>query len=156
MSNKQAPRADKAPAAAAPTKTSATLAGLSSPRIRVSTGMMIGGGGVSAVASFLPWIALADGTTLAGVQTIAGLGNLVLGTIVFVVGVFILLRADHPKARAAAWLGLAAAMGIAAMGLFGVFQPGQYDGAKVEVGVLFAFAGGLVATMGVRGLLENR
>jgi hypothetical protein len=156
MSNKQARRAARAPGATAPVTASTSLAGLSSPRVRVSTGMMIGGGGIAAVSALLPWITLADGTTRAGVATLAGIGTLAFGAAIALVGVFILLRANHPRARTAAWGALAASMGIGAMALIGVLQPGQVEGARVAPGLLFGFAGGMVSTMGVRGLLERR
>lgn len=157
MSNKPARRATTPTAASsqAPRPASA-LASLSSPRIRVSSGMMIGGGLIAAVSAFLPWVTFADGTMKAGVATIAGIGCLVLGLVVVAIGVFILLRADHPKARQAAWGGLVGAMGIGAMGLTGVLTVDTAAGAAVALGVLPSIAGGMIATMGVRGLLEPR
>ncbi len=157
MSNKQARRADKATtapsSAAAPAR---AMASLSSPRIRVSTGMMIGGGLLAVLSAFLPWVTLADGTDQSGVTTVAGIGAAILGLVVVAIGVFILLRADHPRARDAAWGGLVGAMGIGAMGLTGVLTVDAASGAAVAMGVLPVIAGGMIATMGVRGLLERR
>jgi hypothetical protein len=157
MSNKQARRASKATStprsAAGP---SSTMASLSSPRIRVSTGMMIGGGILAVLAALLPWVTLADGTDRAGVATIAGVGTAVLGLVIVASGAFVLLRADHPRARQVAVGGLAAALGIGAMGLTGVLTVDTGTGAAVAMGVLPAIAGGMIATMGVRGLLERR
>ena len=132
------------------------MASLSSPRIRVSSGMMIGGGLLAVLSALLPWVTLADGTDTAGVSTIAGIGTVFLGLVVVAIGVFILLRADHPKARQAAWGGLVGAMGIGAMGLTGVLTVDTASGAAVAMGVLPTIAGGMIATMGVRGLLERR
>jgi hypothetical protein len=84
------------------------------------------------------------------------LGALVLGLVIVAIGVFILLRADHPKARQAVWGGLVAAMGIGAMALTAVLTVDTATGAAVALGVLPALAGGMIATMGVRGLLERR
>ena len=132
------------------------MASLSSPRIRVSTGMMIGGGLLAAVSALLPWVTLADGTDKAGISSIPGIGTAILGLIVVAIGVFILLRADHPLARDAAWGGLVAALGVGAMGLIAVLTVDTASGAAVSLGVLPAIAGGMIATMGVRGLLEGR
>lgn len=156
MTNKQARRAAKATAAPSSPKASVSMASLSSPRIRVSTGMMIGGGLLAVLAAFLPWVTLADGTDKAGVSTIAGIGTVFLGLVIVAIGVFILLRADHPRARQAAWGGLVAAMGIGAMGLAAVLTVDAASGAAVAMGVLPVIAGGMIATMGVRGLLERR
>ncbi|HYO44501.1 MAG TPA: hypothetical protein VES19_14985 [Candidatus Limnocylindrales bacterium] len=153
MSNKQARRAAKTTATSS---TAPAMASLSSPRIRVSTGMMIGGGLLAAFSALLPWVTLADGTNLAGVTTVAGIGALVLGLVVAAIGVFILLRADHPNARQAAWGGLVGAMGLGAMGLTAVLTVDTASGAAVALGVLPVIAGGMIATMGVRGLLERR
>jgi len=153
MSNKQARRAARATAAPSPAK---AMASLSSPRIRVSTGMMIGGGLLAAVSALLPWVTLADGTDRAGVSTIPGIGALVLGLLVVASGVFILLRADHPRARDVAWGGLVGAMGVGAMGLTAVLTVDTASGAAIALGVLPVIAGGMIATMGVRGLLERR
>ena len=158
MSNKQARRAAKATAAPsrAAKAPAPAMASLSSPRLRVSSGMMIGGGLLAAVSAFLPWATLADGTARAGVGTIAGAGALLFGLAVAAIGAFVLLRADHPKAREVAWGGLAGALGIGAMALTAVLTVDTAGGAAVALGVLPALAGGMVATMGVRGLLERR
>ncbi len=157
MSNKPARRAARAGAApsSAPTP-AASMASLSSPRIRVSTGMMIGGGLLAVVASFLPWITSADGSTKPGIGTITGFGSFVLALVVVAVGVFILLRADHPRARQAAWAALVAAMGIGVMGVVAVLTVDPASGAAIAMGVLPTIAGGMIATMGIRGLLERR
>ena len=157
MSNKQARRAPKSPVATSPApRPASAMASLSSPRIRVSSGMMIGGGLLAVLSAFLPWVTLADGTNTAGVSTITGIGTAILGLVVAGIGVFILLRADHPRARQMAWGGLAGAMGIGVMGLTCVLTVDKATGAAVAIGVLPTIAGGMIATMGVRGLLERR
>jgi hypothetical protein len=157
MSNKQARRAAKPTDVTSPApRPASAMASLSSPRIRVSSGMMIGGGLLALLSAFLPWVTLADGTDKAGVSTIAGIGTAILGLVVVGIGVFILLRADHPRARRAAWGGLVGAMGIGVMGLICVLTVDKASGAAVAMGVLPTIAGGMIATMGIRGLLERR
>ncbi len=154
MSNKSPRRAARA--AAAPKRRPTTVVKpLSSPRLRVSTGMMIGGGLVAAISALLPWQTLA-GVDRAGIAAIPGLGTLVLGLVVAALGVFVLLRADHPMARQAAWGGLVAALGIGVMGVVAVLTTDKAAGVTVAAGVLPAIAGGMVATMGVRGVVERR
>lgn len=152
MSNKQARRAAKAPTATRAPATS--VASVARPRIRASTGMVIGGGVTGIVGSLMPWVTTPDGVTWPGYSTIEGVGTLVLSVTLVALGAFIQLRRDHPRARQMAYGGLVAAMGIAAMGLLTVSAPGS-AGARVEMGVLFGFAGGMVATLGVRGLIER-
>jgi uncharacterized BrkB/YihY/UPF0761 family membrane protein len=117
---------------------------------------MIGGGAVAALAVFLPWMTMADGTTRLGVATIPGVGSLVLAVAIVVIAVFILVRPNHPQARQAAWGSLVAAMGIGALALVGILLTKQEDGASATLGVFAAIAGGMIATLGVRGLLERR
>jgi len=158
MSNKQARRQARTTAAntPAPKAPASAMTSLSSPRIRTSTGLMIGGGLLATLSAFLPWVTFADGTDKAGISTVPGIGTVVLGLLVVAVAVFILLRADHPKARDAAWGGLVGAMGVGAMGLTAVLTVDTASGAAVSLGVLPVIAGGMIATMGVRGLLERR
>jgi hypothetical protein len=118
--------------------------------------MMIGGGLLAVVSAFLPWVTLPDGTDRTGISTIPGIGTIILGLVVVAIAVFILLRADHPKSRQVAWGGLVGAMGVGAMGLTAVLTVDTASGAAVSLGVLPAIAGGMIATMGVRGLLERR
>jgi hypothetical protein len=47
-------------------------------------------------------------------------------------------------------------MGVGAMGLTAVLTVDTASGAAVSLGVLPVIAGGMIATMGVRGLLERR
>lgn len=157
MSNKQARSATRPTAASSPApRPASAMASLSSPRIRVSSGMMIGGGLIAAISAFLPWVTYADGTDRAGIGAMAGIGTLVLGLTIVAIGVFILFRADHRRARQAAWGGLVAAIGVGVMALTGVLTVDTTTGAAVALGVLPALAGGMIATMGVRGLLEPR
>jgi hypothetical protein len=118
--------------------------------------MMIGGGALSALSALLPWVTLADGTNQAGISLIPGIGAFILGLGIVAIAVFILLRADHRRARDAAWGGLAGALGVGVMGLTTVLTTDTASGAAVALGVLPAIAGGMIATMGVRGLLERR
>ena len=159
MSNKQARRAAKAPATTQPT--SATPRGgppvvVRSLRIRTSTSITIAGGLVAAVGAVLPWVNLADGTSQSGLASPAGMGVLALGLATAAIGLFILWRPDHPAARSAAWGGVVAVLGIGALGVIATLNVDKASGATVAPGVLFAIAGGMVATMGLRGLLERR
>ena len=117
---------------------------------------MIGGGLLAALGALLPWLTLPDGSDQAGITSVTGIGVLVLGLVVAAIGVFIRLRPDHPRARTAAWAGLAAAMGIGALGVIAVLTVDKSTGVAVAPGVLFSIGGGMVATMGIRGLLERR
>ena len=94
----------------------------------MGTGALIVGGAVAAVGTLLPWFDLADGTTVAGVESMAGIGTLVLAVTAVAIGVFILLRPDHPAARPAAWGGLVAVMGIAALGVIAALTTGRERG----------------------------
>jgi hypothetical protein len=152
MSNKQTRRTARA--AATPPPVSATIA-LRSPRILVSGGMMTVASLVTAVSTLLPWWRMADGSNRSGVQLAPGVGAMVLGLAVAALGLFILLRPNHPNARLAAWAGLAGALGVGACGLITV-ATASGGGATVAPGVLLAIAGGMVASMGIRGLLEHR
>jgi hypothetical protein len=157
MSNKQARRAAKAPAA---TKSAPSLA--ISPtysfgrRLRAGTGMLIGGGAVAAFGALLPWFDAANGTTTAGVESAAGVGTLLLGVIAAAIGVFILFRPDRPGARAAAWGALVAVLGIGVLGVVAALTTGRAEGVTTAAGLLISIAGGIVATMGCRGLLARR
>jgi hypothetical protein len=117
---------------------------------------MIGAGLLAAASALLPWVTSTGGTDVAGLGTLPGAGALVFGLVVAGIGVFILLRADHPRARDSAWGALVAAIGIGAMALAGVLTVDTATGAAVGPGVLPALAGGMIATMGIRGLLERR
>jgi hypothetical protein len=156
MSNKQARRAAKAPA----TKPAPTLPINSTQtlgrRLRGGTGALIVGGALAAVGTFLPWFDLAGGTTAAGVESMAGIGTLVLAVTALAIGVFILFRPDHPAARSLAWGGLVAVMGIAALGVIGAVTTGRSEGTTTAAGLLISFAGGMVATTGCRALLTRR
>ena len=159
MSNKQARRAAKAPVATQPTAATApggSPAVARSLRIRVSTSMTIAGGLLAALGAVLPWVNLPDGTNQSGLATVPGMGVLVLGLATAAIGLFILWRPDHPSIRGAAWGAVVAVLGIGALGVVAVLNVDKASGASVAPGVLFAIAGGMVATMGLRGLLERR
>jgi hypothetical protein len=155
MSNKQARRAAKAPAAkpapTLPINSTQTLG----RRLRGGTGALIVGGALAAVGTFLPWFDVAGGSTVAGVESTAGIGSLVLAVTAVAIGVFILLRPDHPAARSAAWGCLVAVMGIAALGVIGAVTTGRSEGVTTAAGLLISFAGGMVATTGCRALLTR-
>jgi hypothetical protein len=159
MSNKQARRAAKAPAATTPaseTRPSGAPVVVRSLRIRVSSSITIAGGLLAAVGAVLPWVNLADGTSQSGLASPSGIGVLVLGLATAAIGLFILWRPDHPNARGAAWGGVVAVLGIGALGVIAALNVDKAGGASAAPGVLFAIAGGMVATMGLRGLLERR
>jgi hypothetical protein len=159
MSNKQARRAAKTPAASQPAPTAtpaASPAVVRSLRIRTSTSITIVGGLVAVLGAVLPWVNLPDGTSQSGLASPSGVGTLVLGLATAAIGLFILLRPDHPSARGAAWAGVVAVLGIGALGVIAVLNVDKASGASAAPGVLFAIAGGMVATMGLRGLLERR
>lgn len=124
-------------------------------RLRSGTGLMIAGGTIAAAGTFLPWLTAADGTTTDGVALPAGLGALLLGLVMVGVGVFILARPDHSRAREAAWGALAAALGIGALVMLAVVA-GRDDGGSAATGVVVALTGGMIATLGVRGLVTRR
>jgi hypothetical protein len=156
MSNKQARRATRASAAKpAPTLTINSTQTLGR-RLRGGTGALIVGGALAAVGTLLPWFDLPGGTTAAGVESMAGIGTLVLSVTAMAIGVFILLRPDHPAARSVAWGGLVAVMGIAALGVVAALTTGRSEGTTTAAGLLISFAGGMVATTGCRALLTRR
>ena len=99
---------------------------------------------------------MAGGTTVAGVETMAGIGTLVLALTAVAIGFFILLRPDHPAARSAAWGGLVAVLGIGALGVIAAVTTGRSEGMTTAAGLLISFAGGVVATTGCRALLTHR
>ena len=111
---------------------------------------------MAAVGTLLPWFDVAGGTTVAGVETMAGIGTLVLALTAVAIGFFILLRTDHPAARSAAWGGLVAVLGIAALGVIAALTTGRSEGMTTAAGLLISFAGGVVATTGCRALLTHR
>lgn len=159
MSNKQARRADRAPAAAQPPPAAGRDGRpvvVRSLRIRVSTSLTIAGGFVAVLGAVMPWLNLPDGTSQSGLASASGIGVLVLGLATSAIGLFILWRPDHPSARGAAWGALVAVLGIGALGVIAVVNVDKASGATVAPGVLFSIAGGMVATMGLRGLLERR
>ncbi len=98
MSNKQARRAASAPAAkpAAASTLAISSTDTLGRRLRAGTGALIVGGVLAAIGTLLPWFDVAGGTTMAGVETAAGIGVLVLALTAVAIGVFILLRPDHP------------------------------------------------------------
>lgn len=156
MSNKQARRAASAPVA----KTPAPSLGFNSTdtigrRLRGGTGALIVGGALAAVATLLPWFDVAGGATVAGVETMAGIGTLVLSVTAVAIGLFILLRPDHPGARAAAWGGLVAVLGIGILGFIAALTTGRSEGMSTAAGLLVSFAGGVVATTGCRAMLTR-
>jgi hypothetical protein len=156
MSNKQARRAAKPSAAARQAASvSANSTQTLGRRLRAGTGMLIVGGALGAVGALLPWFALAGGTTTAGVESMAGIGTLVLGVTAAAIGAFILLRPDHPAARQAAWGALVAVLGIGALGVIASLTTGRAPGVTAAAGLLISIAGGIVATMGCRGLLAR-
>jgi hypothetical protein len=160
MSDKQARRATKAPATKASAAKPAPTLPINSTdtlgrRLRGGTGALIVGGAVAAVGTLLPWFDVAGGTTVAGVESIAGIGSLVLALTAIAIGVFILYRPDHPAARSVAWGGLVAVMGIAALGVIAAVTTGRSEGVTTAAGLLISFAGGMVATTGCRALLTH-
>ena len=152
MSNKQARRAAKAPAPTLAIVSTDTLG----RRLRAGTGALIVGGALAAVGTLLPWFDVAGGTTVAGVESMAGIGTLVLSVTAIAIGIFILLRPDHPAARSAAWGGLVAVLGIGALGAIAAVTMGRSEGMATAAGLLISFAGGVVATTGCRALLTRR
>jgi hypothetical protein len=152
MSNKQARRAAKTPAPTLAVNSTDTLG----RRLRAGTGALIVGGAVAAVGTLLPWFDVAGGATVAGVESMAGIGTLVLSVTAIAIGIFILQRPDHPAARSAAWGGLVAVLGIAALGAAAALTTGRSEGTTTAAGLLISFAGGVVATTGCRALLTHR
>jgi hypothetical protein len=86
----------------------------------------------------------------------AGRGALLLSRTAVASGIFILQRPDHPQARLAAWAGLAAVLGIAALGVSAALTTGRSEGTATAAGLLLTFAGGVIATTGCRALLTRR
>ena len=117
--------------------------------------MLIGGGAIAAFGALLPWFDAAGGTTAVGVESMAGIGTLVLGVTAAAIGVFILFRPDHPGARQAARGALVAVLGIGVMGVVAALTTGRAPGVTAAAGLLISIAGGIVATMGCRGLLAR-
>ncbi len=160
MSNKQARRAARPAATSAPTTPSGAApdraAMRRSLRLRVSSGIMALGGAMVVVGAILPWVTKADGTDVPGFGTIPGLGALVLGVTVVTLAALLYLRPDLPNARGLAWAGLFACIGTGVMTVIGAVLLDQSSGAQASMGVLPAFSGGIISTMGVRGLLERR
>jgi len=157
MSTKQARRAARTPVAVRPVPSvAATSTQTLGRRLRAGTGLLIAGGAVAAVGALLPWFDAIGGTTIAGVESMAGVGTLVLGVVAAAIGVFILLRPDHPDARQAAWGALVAVLGIGALGVVAALTTGRAEGTTTAAGLMFSIAGGMVATMGCRGLLARR
>jgi hypothetical protein len=155
MSNKQAPRAARS-TANAPKPTPDRAALRASPRLRISGGMAAFGGAVVVVAALLPWVTRADSTNVAGVGTIPGFGALALGIILIALMAVVYMRPDLPNARGLVWAGLFACIGIGVMTVIGALTVDTASGAQAAMGVLPSFAGGMIATMGIRGLLERR
>ena len=156
MSNKQVRRAARVTAPRSAPSITANSTQTLGQRLVMGTGMLIVGGAVAAVGALLPWFAMADGTTTAGVESIAGTGTLVLGVTAAALGVFILLRPDHPAARQAAWGALVAVLGCGALGVIAAVTTGRAEGVTTAAGLLISIAGGMVATLGCRGLLARR
>jgi hypothetical protein len=156
MSDKQAPRAAKASTAGSATTLDINSTDTIGRRLRAGTGTLIAGGAVATVGTLLPWFDLADGTTVAGVASMAGIGALVLSVTAVAIGIFILQRPDHPAARLAAWAALAAVLGIAALGVGAALTTGRSEGTTTAAGLLLTFAGGVIATTGCRALLTKR
>jgi hypothetical protein len=156
MSNKQARRAVKAPAATPAPTLPINSTHTIGRRLRGGTGALIVGGALAAVGTLLPWFDLASGATAAGVESMAGIGTLVLAVTALAIGIFILLRPDHPAARSLAWGGLVAVMGIAALGVIAALTTGRSEGTTTAAGLLISFAGGMIATTGCRALLTRR
>lgn len=152
MSNKQARRASKPSAPTLAINSADTLA----RRLRAGTGALIVGGAVAAVGTLLPWFDVVGGATVAGVETMAGIGTLVLAVTAVAIGLFILLRTDHPGARSAAWGGLVAVLGIGALGAIAAVTMGRSEDMATAAGLLISFAGGVIATTGCRALLTRR
>lgn len=155
MSTKQPRRAASAKAAQPASTLPITATDTLGRRLRAGTGALIVGGAVAAVGTLLPWFDVADGTTIAGVATTAGLASLVLAAAAVALGVFILQRPDHPAARSAAWGGLVAVVGIGALGAIAAVTQGQSEGTTSAAGLLISFAGGVVGTTGCRALLTR-
>ena len=155
MSNKQARRAAKAPTANPASTLSINSTDTLARRLRAGTGALILGGALAAVGTLLPWFDVAGGTTVAGVESMAGIGALVLAVTAVAIGVFIVLRPDHPGGRSAAWGSLVAVMGIAALGVIAALTTGRSEGTTTAAGLLISFAGGMVATTGCRALLTR-
>jgi hypothetical protein len=156
MSNQQGRRAAKAQAAKAAPTLEINSTDTLGRRLRAGTGALIVGGALAAVGTLLPWFDVADGKTVAGVASMAGLGALVLSVTAVATGIFILQRPDHPAARRAAWAGLAAVLGIAALGVGAALTTGRSEGTTTAAGLLLTFAGGVIATTGCRALLTRR
>ena len=155
MSDKQGRRTAGAPAAKPTPTLEISSTDTIGRRLRAGTGTLIAGGAVAAVGTLLPWFDLADGTTVAGVESMAGIGALVLSVTAIAIGIFILQRPDHPGARLAAWAGLAAVLGIAALGAGAALTTGRSEGTTTAAGLLISFAGGVIATTGCRALLTR-
>jgi hypothetical protein len=156
MSDKQAPRAAKASTAKPAPTLEISSTDTIGRRLRAGTGTLIAGGAVAAVGTLLPWFDLADGTTVAGVELAAGIGAFILSVTAVAIGIFILQRPDHPGARLAAWAGLAAVLGIAALGVGAALTTGGSEGTTTAAGLLITFGGGVIATTGCRALLTRR
>ena len=156
MSNKQARRAAKARSATGPAPSLSINPTYSyGRRLRAGTGMLIVGGALAAFGALLPWFDLAGGTTTAGVESMAGVGTLLLGVIATAIGVLILFRPDRPGAREAAWGALVAVLGIGVLGVVAAMTTGHAEGVTPAAGLLISVGGGVVATMGCRGLLTR-
>jgi hypothetical protein len=123
--------------------------------LRSGTGLMIAGGTIAAAGTFLPWLTAADGATTAGVASPAGLGALLLALVTVGVGVFVLARPDHPRARVAAWGALVTALGIGALAVLAALA-GRDGGSSAAMGMLVSITGGMIATLGVRTLVTRR
>ncbi len=124
-------------------------------RLRSGMGLVIAGGAIAAVGTFMPWLTATDGTTTAGIESAAGLGALVLALVTIGLGLFILVRPGHPRARVAAWAALATALGIGALVVLAVLG-GRDGGASAATGILISITGGMIATLGVRGVVTRR
>ncbi len=123
-------------------------------RLRSGTGMLIVGGTLAAVGVLLPWFDMPGGVTTAGVESMAGVGALVLGLVAAAIGAFLLRRPGHPATRVMAWVALIASLGILGLALLAVSIAGP-DGGTGATGLLLSVMGGVVATMGCRGLLTR-
>ncbi len=118
--------------------------------------MLIVGGSMAALGALLPWFDAADGTTTVGVDSVAGIGTLVLGVTAAFIGVLLLLRPDRPGARQAAWGALVAVLGFGALAVISALTTGRAEGMTTAAGLLVSISGGVIATTGCRGLLEHR
>ncbi len=158
MSNKQARRDARSAVTpgASPTPKPDIAALRASPRLRISGGMAAFGGAMVVVAALLPWVTKADGTNVAGFGTIPGFGAGALGLVLIVLIAIVYMRPDLPNARGLVWAGLFACIGIGVMTVVGALNVDTASGAQASMGVLPSFAGGMVGTMGIRGLLERR